>query len=245
VNTKLPPLLPRNGRVSLPPLRPLSIAELRSDNDTPADVDRLAKHKSTGKDNYNTPPPVVGVVKSFDEIVLDPAGAETHDTVGARRTYLLSRGEDGLALPWANDGLNFNNPPYSERHKWMMKADREWRERRCESILLVAARTDTIAFQACTAVSICFWKGRIIFIDGDTGGPPLDRHGKPTGAVFPSAMLYWGLRVGRFHDVFAPHGRTVLWTLLDRASDLAHGRVGEIDAASPFEPTREAAEGEV
>ena len=178
-------------------------------------VNRTAKvgGRSKGNDCYLTPDSFLAVLREMGPIELDPAGSEAGSFVKPAREYRLDRGEDGLALPWKvkMGALVYCNPPYSQTRKWVEKADAEHAKHLSEIILLVAARTDTIATQAMKAKCVCFWKGRITFIDPITKQPPLDKHGKPAGAMFPSMMLYYGLREPRFREVFEPHGKVVRW----------------------------------
>jgi len=182
--------------------------------------------KSAGNDYYMTDPKVIAAVRKLGPIELDPCGAckpvcdeageivayETITSpVGAERDYSLARGEDGLKQPWRVrlNALWYCNPPYSQTRKWIEKADAE---RLSSGVLLIAARTGTIAFQAAKARLICFIGARLMFLDPETGAPPTDGKGKPTGAMFDSAVLYYGTREAAFRAAFEPLGKVVKWT---------------------------------
>ncbi len=181
----------------------------------PADDNRTAKSggRSRGNDLYLTPDSFLAVVSKFGAIELDPAGSAQGSSVWPTREYRLDRGEDGLTLPWkAKMGaIVYCNPPYSETRKWIEKADAEHALHMSEIVMLVAARTETIAVQACRAKCICFWKGRITFVDPETKAPPVDAKGKPAASMFPSMVLFWSLREKRIREVFEPYGKVVRW----------------------------------
>jgi hypothetical protein len=181
---------------------------------SPAD-NRTAKSggRSKGNDGYLTPDSFLGVLSKMGAIELDPAGSEAESFIWPSREYRLDRGEDGLALSWKVKlgSIVFCNPPYSETRKWIEKADVEHAQHLSEIFLLVAARTETIAMQASKARFVCFWKGRITFVDPATKKPPTDANGKPAGAMFPSCVLYYGIREARFREVFEPFGKVVRW----------------------------------
>jgi hypothetical protein len=148
------------------------------------------------KSDWRTPENVlVPVRKLFGKIGLDPCG-HRHSLVKARRQYLLSKGEDGLKLPWY--GKVFVNPPFDDVASWLKKASEEcvYPRPRKHVVFLMPARTDTKSWHAYanTANAICLWKGRMKFV------------GAKASAPFPTAMLYWGQQTSRFEKVFAPYG---------------------------------------
>lgn len=198
--SKLPPLPPRTvpakGLLSPPaaqvvePERPVVL--------TP---DEYAKHKSSKKENYCTPAPFLEVVTELGPIGLDPCSNE-HSLTCAKVEYRFDKGQDGLVLPWSGFGLVFVNCPYGRKTGAWLRRMSAMGDQGVEIVGLVAARPDTIEFQNCTAPLVCFWRGRLIFLDGDTGLPPCDAKGKPTGAIFPQAVLYWGPQRERFTELF-------------------------------------------
>jgi phage N-6-adenine-methyltransferase len=151
-------------------------------------------------DYWRTPKNVVDAVKEAfgGQIDLDPCGA-VKSLVGARKQYLLSRGEDGLKLPW--EGKIFVNPPFSTSRFWVKRAAEEvLGDDSKELIMLLPARVDTKSFHEVIVPSvdlICFWKGRLTFV------------GAPASAPFPVMFCYWGPRWDAFKDAFHSHGHTV------------------------------------
>ena len=86
-------------------------------------------------DVWLTPPQILQAVGPFD---IDPCAApEPRPWPTAARHYDITRGEDGLVLPWS--GLVFLNPPFSDAQKWLEKlAAHEG-----GGIALLLARTET------------------------------------------------------------------------------------------------------
>lgn len=165
-------------------------------------VDKYAKHKSSKKENYCTPAPFLERVTLLGPIGLDPC-SNKHSLTCAKKEYRFEeRGEDGLALPWHGFGLVYVNPPYGKKTKLWIRRMLEMARRGVEIVGLVAARPDTTWLQDSGARRICFWRGRMVFLDGDTGMPCADKNGKPTGAIFPQAVLYYGQQVKLFEEIF-------------------------------------------
>src|SRR5690606_37002574 len=143
---------------------------------------------SSASAHWCTPEEVLNLVYTVGDIALDPCSND-HSIVVSKR-FNTPEQENGLALEWsaiaqeAGGGLVFVNPPYGrEISKWVKKCVIE-SARGAEIIALVGARTETKWFQEWifpTAQSVCFWKGRITFIDG-TG------QGRVNPAFFPSAL---------------------------------------------------------
>lgn len=151
---------------------------------------------------WRTPSHVLDVVRTFSPIGLDPCGAED-SLVRAAVEWRLERDGDSLKRAWAGFGLVFCNPPYGRKiSEWVNAAAqvRKGGEVDDEVIMLVPARTDTSWFRDVwkTADGICFWNGRIRFVGSNNGAP------------FPSCLIYWGLRIGRFAKVFSESGRVVV-----------------------------------
>lgn len=176
-----------------------------------------ASKKTGGTDEWRTPPSFLELVRIVFQgpIDLDPCTTKDNPTLAAG--ICTKEVIDGLLVPWFDrfDGTGlvktvFLNPPYSNVRKWMQKAVEETRrvvDRDTfdptfgghELIALVPARTDTQFFHqyAIHATRLCFWRGRIRF----------EIPGKASmGAPFPSLVLYWGDRPGRFDSVFKHHG---------------------------------------
>lgn len=158
-----------------------------------------------------TPPEVLIDVRRFADmasymgpkIALDPA-TFPHNPTSAEKFFTVE--DDGLAQDWTTSGVAFNNPPYGRVIKdWVLKANRK--EAYC-CLQLVPARTDTKWFQTSGFDACLFYRGRLKFIDPNTG--------EPSGtAPFPSALLLYigakglvrGKVLGDFEHVFSPQGR--------------------------------------
>ena len=169
---------------------------------------------ASGRDDWQTPPHVLELVRSVAPIALDPCTSESNPT-GAR-THVWWPNGDGLAFDWASTGgLVYVNPPYSQIRKWLAKCAAE-STRGAEIIALVPARTDTRAWHesVTTADAICFWRGRLQFIDAATGKPAqvwsaAKQRFVDAAAPFPSALVYWGWSSERFARVFEGRGMVV------------------------------------
>lgn len=72
------------------------------------------------RDNWTTPE---WLTQRLPVVDIDPA-SNYRSTVKALKSCWLSRGEDGLAIPWW--GSMFLNGPYSDMEPWMEKANDEW-----------------------------------------------------------------------------------------------------------------------
>lgn len=157
--------------------------------------------------DYGTPAEVLDLVRR----VIGPIGLDPCTTVAnpaeARFFYYEQDGfGGGLLQGWTGRGPVFMNPPYGRGiHTWVGKLIDEWPE---EAIALLPARTDTAWFQAIAPVcgAVCWWKGRIVFIDPATGKAAVDKEGRPQTGKFPSVVTYWGPRPRRFRTVFGERG---------------------------------------
>lgn len=106
-----------------------------------------------------TPKYIVNALGTFD---LDPCGAPDHEL--AKRTYLLERDEDGLALPWT--GRVYLNPPYGPAQAPFMRK----MVKHGHGTALTFARTETALFHETVwdaATAVLFLKGRLTFLTGD------------------------------------------------------------------------------
>lgn len=163
---------------------------------------------SSKTDDWGTPPEVLDpIYEHMGGIALDPA-SNLRSIV--RCTKALTIVEDGLAHFWHEevkglDGLVYVNPPYGNKVKtWVKKAVAEANEG-VEIVMLTAARVDTKWFHEIfdSADAICFWKGRLKFINLRT----LER---TDPAFFPSALAYWGDNVDRFYEAFDDKGHIMV-----------------------------------
>lgn len=143
-------------------------------------------------DKWYTPPQITELVAAaLGAIDLDPCADEgKHIPAAAHYTAL----DDGLAREW--HGRVFINPPYSCPGKWVAKLQAEVDSGRVtEAIALVPAATDTNWFHPyLKSQPLCFWKGRIKFLDTTY---------KPKETARQShCLLYWGANEQKFKRVF-------------------------------------------
>ena len=151
---------------------------------------------SASRDDWETPEIVLDRVRRMGPIGLDPCTTQANPT-GARDWLALHH--DGLSGAWSGfaEGVRFVNPPYSQLRSWLNKCQRE-AESGCEIVALVASRTDTRAWQSSRPNAIALWRGRLTFRGADAPAP------------FPSALLYWGRRVGAFAAAFEDVAQVVV-----------------------------------
>jgi len=170
-----------------------------------------AARESMGKSSHAewcTPPNILELVYQVGEVALDPC-SNLCSIIKSKRDVRLP--EDGLQACWAEisqelGGVVFVNPPYGRQVKHWIKKCADEAAQGAEVVLLCAARVDTKWFQEIifeSATAVCFWKGRVKFIDGYTG-----KQGDPS--FFPSAIVYWGPNLDRFVDAFDDKGHLVI-----------------------------------
>lgn len=154
-------------------------------------------------DNFYTPQMIIDcVVQCLGGIDLDPC-ADRNKLVPAQNHYTFE--DDGLSKEWY--GRVFMNPPYSNPRVWVNKLQQEYERGQMkeairpsgvsEAIALLPASTDTKWLSPLLRNNlVCFWKGRIRFIDGATYQPA--KHSARESHV----LIYWGNRFKRFINVF-------------------------------------------
>lgn len=151
---------------------------------------------SKESDKWYTPLFIVNlIIEVLKAIDLDPC-ADKGKHISAQQHYTAA--DDGLLKPW--HGRVFMNPPYSCPGKWMAKLQAEIESGRVkEAIALVPAATDTNWLRGVLATqTVCFWKGRIKFLDVEY---------KPKlSARQCHVLIYWGNNPQRFKEVFRLHG---------------------------------------
>ncbi|WP_414623828.1 DNA N-6-adenine-methyltransferase [Calothrix sp. CCY 0018] len=154
------------------------------------------KGKKKSSDCWYTPPHIIElIIQVLGVIDLDPC-ADDGKHIPARSHFTFN--SDGLAAVW--EGRVFMNPPYSCPGLWMKKLCAEFESGRVrEAIALVPAATDTKWLSPFLKTQVvCFWTGRIKFLDEDY---------QPKLAARQSHVLvYWGENWERFKEVFEPHG---------------------------------------
>ncbi|MEB3218908.1 MAG: DNA N-6-adenine-methyltransferase [Nostocales cyanobacterium 94392] len=162
--------------------------------------------KSKPSDRCYTPPHIVElIVRVLGTIDLDPC-ADDGKHIDAQVHYTAA--DDGLSKPW--HGRIFFNPPYSCPGKWVTWFLQEYAAGRVmEAIALLPAATDTNWMSPLLkSQPVCFWKGRIKFLDENY--QPM-RSGARQSHVF----VYWGENVQRFREVFEDYGVVCIPTFLN------------------------------
>ena len=155
-----------------------------------------ATSKSLSSDEWYTPPNISElVIQVLGQITLDPC-ADEGKHIRAAQHYTAS--DDGLIQEW--NGRVFMNPPYSQPGAWIKKLQAEFESGRVtEAIALVPAATDTKWLSPILkSQPVCFWTGRIKF---------LDTNYKPRLSARQShCLVYWGENWERFKEVFDSYG---------------------------------------
>lgn len=132
------------------------------------------------KDDWQTP---LHIVHSLGRFELDPCANDAHPLRCAATGY--TKAHDGLRRPWGQKRV-FLNPPYG-------RAARGWIERLADhgnGIALIPPRMGAAWFQRTvleTANAILFLRGRIDFIDPNTGKPQKENNAD-------SCLIAWGHR---------------------------------------------------
>jgi phage N-6-adenine-methyltransferase len=177
----------------------VAISALSGENansDEATQPDRAKCDDSKKSDKWYTPPQIVDLVTQvLGAIDLDPC-ADDGKHVTAAQHYTAA--DDGLSKPW--HGRVFMNPPYSCPGKWVAKLQSEIEAGRVtEAIALVPAATDTNWLSPLLdSQPICFWKGRIKF---------LDTNYQPKQSARQShCLIYWGANQQKFKQVFQEFG---------------------------------------
>ena len=164
------------------------------------------QHFSSAKRlNWQTPEHILAAARcalggDFD---LDPASsAEANDRVRAAR--YLTPTEDGLTQPWNADRL-WLNPPYGrETPRWVGRLVGEYELGQVTAaITIVTSAVETRWFEPLWRFPICFPRGRVAFIDAETGRPA-------GGNTKGSAIVGLGVDFARFRSAFELLGHMVL-----------------------------------
>ena len=160
--------------------------------------------------DWNSPRSVVDLTRKIrGEIGLDPC-SNPRSIVGARVSWSIETGHNGLSQSWAGYGLVYCNPPYGDAIvPWINKAAQEAGRATqsaslgsfaTEIVSLLPARTDTAWFSTLfrSARALAFWRGRLTFL------------GAPDPAPFPSMLPYYGPNPYRFADLFSEYAEIVI-----------------------------------
>ncbi len=136
----------------------------------------FAVDRTTGKEDWLTPPEIIRALGPFD---LDPCSPIGRPWDTAREHYTVH--DDGLRKPWV--GRVWMNPPYGEKTSaWMERLAKHG-----DGIALIFARTETGSFFPWVwdhASALLFVRGRICFYTRE------GRRGGPAGA--PSVLVAYG-----------------------------------------------------
>lgn len=138
----------------------------------------FAHDRTTGKEDWLTPPEIIGKLGRFD---LDPCSPVGRPWDTASKHYTIE--DNGLLKPWV--GRVWMNPPYgNETEKWMRRMAMH-----NQGIALIFARTETKTFfpWVWDHASAMLWiKGRLRFYtkEGKQGGT----------AGAPSVLIAYGKR---------------------------------------------------
>lgn len=128
---------------------------------------------STGKDDWETPQWLFNELNKEFHFTLDPCATSEN----AKCSKFYTKEQDGLKQDWGGETV-FCNPPYSKKTKgnpgqeaWIRKCYEEGR--RTTVVMLIPARTDTIAFHRYIygKADIRFLKGRVKFVGGKSAAP--------------------------------------------------------------------------
>lgn len=145
------------------------------------------------KDDWGTPSEIVSYFESiiFRPFTLDPCASILHH----KSIHWFGPGsviaEDGLSTPWTIPKLTlptgqyvFCNPPYSDLRSWVRTAVLQVKANNAHVMLLLPARTDTIAFHTAMPYTskLIFFRGRIPFLNSKGERQP--------GTMFPSVGMY-------------------------------------------------------
>ncbi len=159
-----------------------------------------AKPKAT--DNWGTPDLISLIVRRIMiKINLDPC-AEPGKRIFADKHFTVE--DNGLSKRWS--GKVYMNPPYSKPSAWIEKLCTELKLG-CvtEAIALIPTSTDTKWFDLIweTCSGICFWKGRIKFLD------IADCYKEKLPARSAHCLVYWGKNFGVFEEETQPYGKVI------------------------------------
>jgi len=136
----------------------------------------FAHDRTTGKEDWLTPPEVLRALGPFD---LDPCSPIGRPWDTAAKHYTME--DNGLLKPW--EGRVWMNPPYgSETERWMRRMANHG-----NGVALIFARTETKTFHPWVwdyATGLLWLKGRLSFYT---------REGKRGGtAGAPSVLIAYG-----------------------------------------------------
>ncbi len=141
------------------------------------------------RDSWTTPKWLTDALPEFD---LDPASNE-RSTVKAVKSAWLSRGEDGLAVPWW--GSVFLNGPYSDMRPWTTKANNEWDAGRLNEAVFLVKLDPTTRWWSELVSRFGSKGGRLWLLNDRLQHSPPPRIRSSTNN-FASAIVHWRLGCG-------------------------------------------------
>ncbi len=141
---------------------------------------------SSKRQDWATPQEVFNKLNEEFKFTLDPCCSEL--TKKCEKYYTVET--DGLSKNWEGERV-FVNPPFGkEQASWIKKCFEESEKPNTTVVLLIPARTDTIAFHKYLygKAEIRFIKGRLKFVNPDETMPKE----KWSSAPFPSMICILG-----------------------------------------------------
>lgn len=130
---------------------------------------------STGKDDWETPPDLFNSLNEEFHFTIDVCA----NNINKKLNRYYSEEEDGLSKDWQGETV-WCNPPYSRSTKkkrgqadWIKKCYEESQKPGTVIVMLLPARTDTIAFHEYIygKAEIRFLKGRLKFVGAKDSAP--------------------------------------------------------------------------
>jgi len=97
---------------------------------------------SSKTDQWSTPQDLFDKLNEEFHFTLDPCA----DEYNHKCDKYYTESDDGLKQDWSGETV-FVNPPYSDSKHWIEKCYKEARKNHTRSVMLIPARTDTVAFQ--------------------------------------------------------------------------------------------------
>lgn len=171
----------------------------------------IGRNSVSKNKDWQTPVEYIDAVREFFDgiICLDPCSNE-HSIIGAENEFKLPE-KDGLVEIWNHETV-YVNPPYGRNSEnktsiknWIQKCTEAFKKYGSEIIALIPVATNTKHWQGdifLYAASICFLKEpRLKFL---LHGKTIDK-----GAPMACALVYWGNRQARFHNIFSKFGKVV------------------------------------
>lgn len=158
-----------------------------------------------------TPPKYIRAVREVlgGTIILDPC-SNRHSVVGAEVEYRLPE-HDGLHSSWDYRTI-YVNPPYgADRERgttikhWLRQCAHAHEKHGSEVLALVPVATNTkhwkdYVFGVADAIAFLYDTRLKFLVDGKDGGK---------GAPMSCSMIYWGVNIDRFEEVFLPFGAVI------------------------------------